>query len=361
MNSAARNTTEAPAPIAPSHAADNDDAPAVGKVVLAFIAVYVIWGSTYLAIRFAIESLPIFLMPAARFLSAGAGMYAWCRFRGAPKPTWVQWREAFIIGGALLYVANGAVVWAEQYVPSGLAALLVATVPLYMVLMDWWRPGGVRPRSIIFVGLFLGLAGIGILTGPESFAGGRRVHLWGAAALMVASFVWSAGSVYSRSVTKANSPYLWAGMQMIAGGTLHLLTGTILGEWGDLEWSTIDSNSMVALLYLIVFGSIIGFTAYSWLLRVTTPARVATYAYVNPVVAVILGWLIADEELSARTILAAAVIVAAVAFITTARQPNPLPITEGNVETEEPPAALKDLSEEPEKKCPELSASECSV
>lgn len=293
--------------------------PPLLRLVLAFLAVYVIWGSTYLAIAVAIQTLPIFLMAGVRFVSAGLVLYVWARRRGAKAPTRFQWRHAAIVGAALLWYSNGSVVWAETRVPSGLTALLIAVVPLCMVLLEWAMPNGRRPTRLTAAGLFMGLAGVGILTGPSEFAGGSRVDPLGAAALVVASFVWSAGSLYSRGAAAPDSPYLGAAMQMISGGCLHLVTGTVLGEWGSLDLAAVSPQSALSLLYLAIFGSIIGFTAYSWLLRVTSAARVATYAYVNPVVAVFLGWLVLNEPLNQRTFAATAIIVAAVVCITRAK------------------------------------------
>lgn len=302
--------------------------PPIVKVVLAFLAVYIIWGSTYLGIKFCLETIhTVFLMPAVRFLTAGVLLYAWAR-AGVARPTLSQWRDAAIIGGALLFIANGIVVWAETRVPSGLTALLIAVVPMCMVLLDWLRPGGTRPTRMIVAGLLLGLVGIGVLTGPDSFAGGKRVDPVGAAGLLIACIVWCAGSLYSRSAARPNSPYLAAAMQMIAGGALHLITGSLVGEWSKVSIPDISAKSFGALVYLIVFGSIVAFTAYMWLMQVSTPPRVATYAYVNPVVAVLLGWSLGNEELNNRTFLATGIIVAAVAFITTGQSRKPAPVAD---------------------------------
>lgn len=298
-------------------------APSITKVVLAYLAVYIIWGSTYLGIKFCLESIhTVFLMPGVRFLVAGIVLYVWAR-RSADSPTLAQWRSAAIIGGALLFIANGAVVWAETRVPSGLTALLIAVVPMCMVLLNWSLHGGSAPTPMVVAGLILGLCGIGILTGPDSLVGEGRIDPWGAAGLLVACIVWSAGSLYSKSAPRPNSPYLAASMQMIAGGLFHLTTGTIVGEWSNVHIAEISLKSVVALIYLILFGSIVAFTAYMWLMQVSTPARVATYAYVNPVVAVLLGWSLGNEELSTRTFLATGVIVTAVVFITTAQSRKP--------------------------------------
>lgn len=290
--------------------------PSLIKVALAFAAVYVIWGSTYLGIKFCLETIhTVFLMPGVRFVLAGSVLYAWA-CRGQARPTLVQWRDAAIIGGALLYIANGCVVWAQTRVPSGLTALIVAMVPVCMVLLDWLRRGGTRPGPKVIAGLILGLIGIGVLTGPDNLAGGKRVDPLGAAALVFGCFIWSAGSLYSRSGSKPRSPYLAAAMQMLAGGALHLTTGTLAGEWSKVDVSAISFKSYLALAYLMVFGSIVAFTAYMWLMQVSTPAKVSTYAYVNPLVAVFLGWGWGNEPLNPRTFLATAIIVTAVVFIT---------------------------------------------
>ncbi|HYJ78734.1 MAG TPA: drug/metabolite exporter YedA, partial [Longimicrobiaceae bacterium] len=292
--------------------------PPRAQVLLAFAAVYLVWGSTYVAIRFAIETLPPFLMAGARFVISGVALYLLAR-GGQPAPTRAQWRATAIVGACLLLGGNGGVVWAEQHVPSGIAALLVATVPLWMVLLEW-RAGRVRPRPGVFAGLVLGFAGVAILMGPGQLLGGRGVHPVGAVVLVLASLSWAAGSVYSRRAPLPASQFLGTGMEMLAGGALLLLAGTVAGEWARLDLAAVTPRSWLAFLYLIVFGSGVGFTAYIWLLRHVSIAKVATYAYVNPVVAVLLGWALAGEALSARTALAAAVIIAAVVFITTSRR-----------------------------------------
>jgi drug/metabolite transporter (DMT)-like permease len=210
-------------------------------------------------------------------------------------------------------------VWAQQRVPSGIAALLVATLPLWMVSIDALRPRGRRPSSGVIAGLVLGIIGIVVLVGPGAFAGSGRVDPIGAAVLMAASLFWAAGSIYSRSAPHPPAPLLSTGMQMLAGGAGLLLAGAVHGELAQLGGMRPSTRSVLAMSYLIVFGSLVGFTAYVWLLRVSTPAKVATYAYVNPVVAVFLGWALAGEPVTRRTLIAAAVIVGAVALITTAQ------------------------------------------
>jgi drug/metabolite transporter (DMT)-like permease len=284
---------------------------------MAFAAVYVIWGSTYLAIRYAIETLPPLLFAGTRFIVAGLLLYGYARWRGAARPAWTNWRTSLIIGGLLLLGGNGAVVLAERSVPSGMTALLIATEPLMVVLLDWARPGGHRPAGRIALGLALGMVGMFILIGPSGLAGSREVNLIGAALLVMATVSWAAGSLYVARTRTPLSPILFAGMQMIAGGALLAVVGLVRGELHDFTLAAVSLRSVASLGYLIVFGSLIAFTSYSWLLRVTPPSLAATYAYVNPVVAVLLGWAFAGETLSLRAMVAAAVIVVAVIMITT--------------------------------------------
>lgn len=313
--------------------------PALAQVIAAFAAVYVIWGSTYLAIRFAIETLPPLTMAGVRFLLAGAALYAFVRARGVARPLPIHWRSATIVGGLLLLGGNGGVVWAEQVIPSGVAALLVATVPLWMVLLDWARPGGRGPSATVVVGLLVGFGGLVLLVGPADLVGGDRVDPVGAGVVLFASLAWAAGSIYSRSAALPASPFLATGMEMIAGGALLVVAGLARGEWAAFDPSGVSAASAAAFAYLVVFGSLIGFTSYIWLLGVSTPSRVATYAYVNPVVAVLLGWALAGEPLTARVAGAAAVIVAAVVLITRERAASrPAP---GPLEPEAPPAEGK--------------------
>lgn len=298
--------------------ARNGAAASTMSVVAAFAAVYLIWGSTYLGIRYAIETIPPFLMAGVRVLIAGGILYVWARRRGAPRPTRVEWRAAAVIGVLLLTIGNGAVTWAEQYVASGVAALLVAIVPFWMVLFEWLRPGGVRPTLAVIVGLVMGFGGLGLLIGPGE-AGGTAVHLVGAAVLVSGSIAWAAGSIYSRTAPLPSSPILSTAMEMLAGGVALVVLGLAAGEGVQLELARVSPQSLLALFYLIVFGSLIGYTAYVWLLQVSTPARVSTYAYVNPVVAVFLGWALAGEPLTPRVLIATAVIVGSVVVITLSR------------------------------------------
>jgi drug/metabolite transporter (DMT)-like permease len=292
-------------------------------VLVAFAIIYVVWGSTYLAILFAIETLPPFLMGGMRFVVAGALLYAWTRWLGdAGKPTREEWRTTVITGVLMLLFGNGAVVWSEFRIPSGVAALIVGVVPCFMVLIDWLRPGGSRPVAQVFVGLALGLAGLFFLIGPDSIMGSGRVDLAGVLVVMFGSLSWALGSIYSRHAKLPRSPFLATAMQMLAGGVALTIAGVLHGELASLDVAQFTLRSLAGWAYLIVFGSIVAFTAYAWLLRVSTPARVSTYAYVNPIVAVLLGWALASEPLTTRMIVAAAVIVSGVALITLAPRPT---------------------------------------
>jgi drug/metabolite transporter (DMT)-like permease len=291
--------------------------PSRARLIAAFVAVYVVWGSTYLFIRFAVETLPPFVMAGARFVVAGALLYAWARARGVTPPTAAEWRGAATAGLFLLLGGNGAVVWAEQRVPSGITALLVATVPVWMVILDWLRPGGVRPRAGVFVGLALGLVGLALLVGRSAVASAEGVDFAGAGVLVVGSILWAIGSLYVRHHPRPSAMVTNA-VQMLAGGAALFVAGTLAGELARLDLSAASTRSLLSLAYLVVFGSLIGFTAYTYLLQVSTPAKVSTYAYVNPIVAVFLGWAFAGEEITARTLVAAGVILAGVAIITVA-------------------------------------------
>ncbi len=284
-----------------------------GLLLAAFAAIYLIWGSTYLAIRIGLETMPPFLMAGARFLIAGAILYIWARSRGVAAPTRAQWRSAFILGALFLVIGNGGVVWAEQRVPSGLAALLVAMLPVWTVLIEWARPGGQRPSLGIVAGLVTGFAGLAILVAPSS--GGVTVDPVGAAALMLASFSWAVAGVYSKQMALPASSPLSSGIQMLAGGALLVVVGGLFGDFAELDLGGMSARSLAAVAYLIVFGSLVGFSAFAWLLQVTTPSRVATYAYVNPVVAVLLGALILDEVVTGPMVVGGAIVVGAVAVV----------------------------------------------
>ena len=297
----------------------DNKSPSRFQLISAFTAVYVVWGSTYLAIKFAIVSFPPFLMAGFRFILSSLIIFGIARFFSKEKIELRFWKDALIIGGALLLGGNGGVVWAEQYVPSGLTALIVATVPIWMVLFDWMHPHGSKPTLKIVVGLVLGFAGLLIMVSPTSLFQGEHVNPLGAGALLIATCSWAAGSVYSRRADLPKSKFLTVAMEMFAGGTLLLLAGTITGEWNNFNLANVSSTSVFAFFYLIAFGSVIGFTSYIWLLEAAGPAKASTYAYINPVIAVFLGWIIGGEEITSRILFAALFIILGVVFIITKR------------------------------------------
>jgi drug/metabolite transporter (DMT)-like permease len=292
-------------------------------VIVGFAAVYVIWGSTYLAIRVGVESFPPLLLAGCRHLAFGLLLYPILRWRTKVRPTAVQWRTAAVTGCLLLFLGNGGVCIAEQTVPSGVTALLVATVSLWMVLVDWLRPGGTRPVPRVVVGLLLGFAGLALLVGPKNLGGSGRVDPVGVAILAGASLAWACGSVYSKHGSLPSSPLLGAAMQSLSGGVALWIAGFLSGEVRALHFAAISARSWLALGYLILFGSLMGFTAYIYILKESTATRVATYAFVNPVVALFLGWLLLSEPITLRTILAAAVILTAVLLVITAPHRKP--------------------------------------
>ncbi len=287
----------------------------------AMTSVYIIWGSTYLAIRFAIETIPPFLMAGTRFLIAGGILYLIRKLLRDKAPSRNEWRSAILIGTFLLVGGNGGVVWAQQYVVSGMTALLVGTAPLWMVLIDLLHPSGHRPNRWAVFGLFLGFIGISFLIGQDQlFHGGANIDLIGAFVLIVASFSWAIGSLYSRQASLPSSPLLWTAMEMLAGGAGLFLLGILTGELPELNLSGITFRSLAGFTYLILFGSWVGLTSYTWLLRNAPTPLVSTYAYVNPVVAVLLGHLIAGESITVYTVIAATIIIGSVALISISQQ-----------------------------------------
>jgi len=291
-----------------------------GMVVLAFAAVYILWGSTYFFISVGIETIPPFLLAGLRHIIIGLLFYPVFRRLTGEKPTLAQWRTTAITGLLLLLCGNGGVSWAETRVPSGIAALLVASVSLWMVIVDWLRPGGLRPTARVLAGFFLGFAGITLLVGPANL-GGARVSPLGALILVLASLAWASGSIYSRHHPIPHSPMLGVAMQSLAGGLGLWLLALLTGEIKEFHPATVSMRSWLALVYLIIFGSALGFSAYVYILKHSTPSRVATYAFVNPAVALFLGWSLGGEPLTLRTLLASGVILAAVLLVITAPHP----------------------------------------
>jgi drug/metabolite transporter (DMT)-like permease len=284
------------------------------KIIFAFASVYLIWGSTYLAMRLAIETIPTFIMAASRFLIAGSILFIFARIKSPEKLLAVHWKSAFITGGFLLLGGNGAVVFAEQYIPSGLAAVLVATVPVWVVIISLVIRKGEKPALKTVTGVLIGFAGLVYLVNPFQL-NGSNVYYLGIFALLLASLSWSFGTVYTKYAQFPKSKITATAMQMLAGGSLLLLLSLFLGQWSEISFAMISFKSSAALLYLILFGSIIGYSSYIWLIGEAGPARASTYAYVNPVVAVFLGWLIADELITLRIVISTIVIITGVAII----------------------------------------------
>jgi drug/metabolite transporter (DMT)-like permease len=269
-----------------------------------------------------IESFPPLLLAGTRHLAIGLVLCPILLWKTGEHPSWEQWRTAIVTGTLLLFVGNGGVCVAERTVPSGVAALLVATVSLWMVIVDWLRPGGARPAPRILAGVAFGFVGLVLLVGPSHLGGSGRTDLKGAAILVVASLAWACGSVYSKHGSLPRSPLLGVAMQGLAGGVVLWIAGFLTGEVRQLHWSAITLRSWAAIAYLTAFGSMLGFTSYLYILKNSTAARVGTYALVNPVVALFLGWLFAGESITMRTLLAAGVILTAVILVITAPTPS---------------------------------------
>jgi drug/metabolite transporter (DMT)-like permease len=290
-------------------------------IALAMACVYLFWGGTYLGMKIAIETMPPFLMAGARFLIAGGALYIVRRLMGDARPAPREWRDAGIVGALLLLGGNGMVAWAEQTVPSSIASLMVATAPLWMAVI-----GGLtkmsKPGLGGWAGLVVGFSGIAILVLGSKGSPSGELNPLGVGALLLAAVFWASGSLYSRRAHQPDSPLLWTGMQMIVGGALLLILSLSIGDLGRFDPALLSGRSFAALAYLMIGGSIIGYTAYIWLLKHADTTLASTYAFVNPVVAVLLGWLVAGEQIGTNALAAAAVIIAAVVIITLAR-PKP--------------------------------------
>ena len=299
------------------------------KTWVALLAVYIIWGSTYLGIRFAVETIPPFLQAAVRFLISGSLLVIWRRAAGDPAPTRNQWRSAAIVGLLLILGGNGLISWSEQTIPSGIAALLASTIPMFMVLVEALRPGGARPGWIQIVGLLVGFGGVALLVGPQAFNGGAgQLNITGLLVALAGAFLWSLGSIYNRGADLPQSTLLFTGMEMLTGSLGLFILSAATGEFGRLDIAGISTRSLLGLAFLITFGSLVGFVSYGWLLRNAPVRLVATYPYVNPLVAIVLGAWLAQETLDLRTLIAAVIIVGAIVLITQAKAPAAIPAAE---------------------------------
>jgi drug/metabolite transporter (DMT)-like permease len=291
------------------------------KVWIALLALYIVWGSTYLAIRFSVETIPPFLHASIRFLISGAILFLWRRAAGDAIPTKSNWKSAAIVGTLLLLGGNGLVALAEKNIPSGIAALVISTSPFWLVLFESLRSGGTKPNWQSLIGLVIGFGGVFLLIGPEEITGSeQQFNTFSVILLLIAPFLWSLGSIYARGADMPKSTLISTGMQMLTGSVALFVVSVATGELNGFSFGEVSVRSWWGLLYLITFGSLVGFVSYGWLLHNAPVSLTSTYAYVNPVVAVILGWLLADEALDARIAIASAIIIGSVILINSARQ-----------------------------------------
>lgn len=282
-------------------------------VILSFFSIYVIWGSTYLVIRFAIETIPPLYTAGFRHLIAGSILLLWC-FAKRLKPTWAQIRASFVIGVLFFLIGHGSLHWAELRVPSGLASLLVAIEPIFVFLMSSYATKKWRFNTKLLSGVFLGLAGVGLLTVRTAVSSGSATFI-ATVAILIGAISWSAGIVYSRSSNLSGHPLLLSALSLLWGSLLLIITGTVVGEARGFSIHNVTMRSWLALGYLVIFGSVIAFTAYNWLLEHYSPTLVATHTFVNPIVAVALGWMFGGEALTLNVLLAAAMVIGAVVLV----------------------------------------------
>lgn len=293
--------------------------PSTAKLISAFAAVYIIWGSTYLGVRFANETIPPLLMASVRFLVSGSILFMYARSKGAALPTLVHWKSASLTGLFLLLIGNGGMAWSLQFVPSSLAAILVATEPFWLVIVAWTMFGKGKPTGKESLGLLIGFIGIVLLVSVGQSKNTGITNPVGVIMVIVSAIAWAIGSMYATRAAVPDSPMLSIAMQMLAGGVMLFIAGSLAGEWQELNFGQISTKSFIALVYLTLFGSLVGFTAYSWLLGVVSPSLAATYAYVNPVVALILGWSLGGEIITIPMLLASGIIIGSVVIITMAK------------------------------------------
>jgi len=291
------------------------------RVGLALATVYLVWGSTFLGIRVAVETIPPSLMAGVRFILAGGILYAVLRLRGAPPLSGRQWASSLVIGVLLVTIGNGLLTWSEVRIPSSHAALFVTTTPMWMVVLEWSAFGGERPRPVVLAGLVAGFTGVFLLLSPGR-AGPGSAELVGSLVVVVGSLCWAIGSLLSRRLEMPEAPHVGPATQMLLGGIAQLVVALALGEGAALPDRGPSPASLLGLAYLVVVGALVGYTTYMWLLRHARVSVVSTYAYVNPIVAVFLGWLLAGEIVTGRMLIAAAVIVGSVIVIITFRRPS---------------------------------------
>jgi drug/metabolite transporter (DMT)-like permease len=290
------------------------------KIQVSFAIIYFFWGATYLAIRFAIQTIPPFLMAGIRFTLAGSILYLWRSRTDRVNPRTPEIRKSILVGLLLIVGGNGVLVWCEQYLPSGLAALILAIIPIWMVLLDSIFVVKKRPASLTITGILLGVGGVALLSGVDrtvllSTAGHQASVFFYTFILVMAGLSWAAGSLYSRTIISSASLLKLTGIQMLGGGLFMILLGSALGEWSQVHPENLSLRSVFSLIYLILFGSLLSYSAYNWVLRKSSPAKVGTYAFFNPLVAVFLGWLLAGETVTTKMLAGAACILSAVLFV----------------------------------------------
>jgi drug/metabolite transporter (DMT)-like permease len=307
--------------------------PARWKTLLAFAIIYFVWGSTFLAIRVGVREVPPFLLAGMRFFAAGIVLYLWMRAKGTASPTWREWVAASLLAVLIFVCDYGLLFWAEKRVPSGIAAVMMATIPVFMAFAEILFLRTQRLTLRLGLALLVGIAGVAVLVSRSASFGGSPIDPAGALALVVAAVSWSLASILTRKLALPESKVMSSGAQMLAGGIFLTLTSAILGEFSGFHVRAVSVGAWLALVYLIVAGSIVGFTAYVWLIHHESPTRVGTYAYVNPVVAVLIGYFLGGEALGVRTVAGTALVLVSVTVITTTPKPKPqfdvpLPATE---------------------------------
>ena len=300
------------------------------KTLLAFAIIYFVWGSTFLAIRIGVREVPPLILAAMRFFVAGVVLYAWMLARGEPSPTVRQWKSASVLGLVIFVFDYGLLFWSEQRVPSGVAAVMLATIPAFMALSEIIFLRTQRLTVRLVVALLIGIGGVAVLMSHSLDLGGAPIDKVGAIALIFASISWSIASVMTRKLPLPNSKVMSAGAQMLSGGLFLAVAATAFGEFRNFHPAAVSREVWFALLYLIIAGSIIGFTAYVWLIHHESPTKVGTYAYVNPIVAVLVGYFLGGEALTTRTVLGTLFVLVSVIVITTtpARKPAAAPALE---------------------------------
>lgn len=290
------------------------------KIALAFGAIYLIWGSTFLATRYAVRTIPPFFVSGMRFFVAGCVLFAFARLRNREVLTWRMWRAATAMGALFFLICHGGLSWAAQHVSSGVSALLMSSISMWTAVLEWARPSAAKPGRRIMISLMIGFVGIALLVVRPEVLAGSTFGTIGAGVVLVGAFSWAAGTVLTRRMPLPSSTVLSASMQMIGGGGLLLLVAVLSGQAAKLNVGAISTQSWIAMLFLTAIGSLVGFTCYIWLLGVASPTRVATYAYVNPIIALFLGWVIGGEQLSLRSLIASVIVVGSVATIITSRK-----------------------------------------